>query len=486
MKILVIVHQFPPLESAGTEVYAWKLAKALQERGHELAIYYTQRSADKQQYTLRRGTFDGLSVFEVVNNHEFGTFRGTWKDARMEAHLQTVLDETRPDVVHIQHLHLHSVDYVKLIKERGIPVAYTLAEYLNICPRNGWMVKLDFSLCDGPQPVECARCARGIWPAPGADELPPSFRAAPVHVHSPPYKRYSLRRFYYKVRRRLTGKPIPPPRPRYAAPPPPPPPAEDPFVPAVERRWRETKANLDEVDLVIAPSRFLRERFIKAGMVAEERIVYSDYGFDHVPFVKHGAPRPRAENLVVGFIGSVAEQKGVHLLVQAFNQLPEHGVECRIYGGLTSFPDYVAELRAQRQHLGVRFMGRYDNARVADVLREFDVLVVPSRWYENSPLTIHEAFMAGVPVITGDRGGMAELVEHGRNGLCFRVGDATDLRRQIERLLVEPDLLERLRSGIPRVKDIAEDAREMEERFLALVRRRARAAPQPPVGDPCA
>jgi glycosyltransferase involved in cell wall biosynthesis len=191
VKILVIVHQFPPLESAGTEVYAWKLAKALAERGHELTVYHTQRYADRPQYQLRRGTFDGLAIYEVVNNHEFGTFRGTWKDLAMEQHLRTVLDEVRPDVVHIQHLHLHSIDYVGILKEHGLPVVYTLAEYLNICPRNGWLAKMDFTLCDGPEPTECAKCSRGVWPPPGADEVPPpppqasTPRAAPAPAPPP-------------------------------------------------------------------------------------------------------------------------------------------------------------------------------------------------------------------------------------------------------------------------------------------------------------
>jgi glycosyltransferase involved in cell wall biosynthesis len=135
MRILVIVHQFPPKESAGTEVYAYKLAKGLQERGHDLAVYTTQRYADRQQYELNRREYDGLPVFEVVNNHEFGHFRGTYKDERMEERLRDVLDEFEPDVVHVQHLHLHSIDYVSIIKDRGIPVLYTLAEYLNICSR---------------------------------------------------------------------------------------------------------------------------------------------------------------------------------------------------------------------------------------------------------------------------------------------------------------------------------------------------------------
>jgi glycosyltransferase involved in cell wall biosynthesis len=299
-------------------------------------------------------------------------------------------------------------------------------------------------------------------------------------VHVPPYKPLSLKRFLGKVKRKVTGAPPPPdpyaavrdPRGEPEAPPAPAPlDGRHPWVPAIERRWKEVKAQLDLVDLFVAPSNFLRERFIEAGMIAADRIVYSDSGFDHGPFEDMPPRRERGDGPVrLGFIGSIAEQKGVHLIVEAFNELPEDGVECRIYGGLTGWPDYVELVRARRAHLGVRLMGPYVNNKVAEVLRSVDALIVPSRWYENSPLTIHEAFMAGIPVITGDRGGMAELVKHDVNGLHFRMDSAPDLRYQIERLMNEPGLLEKITRETP-VKTIAEDARETEERLEELASR---------------
>ena len=63
-----------------------------------------------------------------------------------------------------------------------------------------------------------------------------------------------------------------------------------------------------------------------------------------------------------------------------------------------------------------------------------------------------------MPVVASNLGGMAELVQDGRNGLLFTAGDPADLRRVITRLLDEPGLLATLREGIPRVKTIDEDA----------------------------
>src|SRR5439155_26694905 len=123
----------------------------------------------------------------------------------------------------------------------------------------------------------------------------------------------------------------------------------------------------------------------------------------------------------------------------------------------------------QRPPPNVRFMGRIENAALPAAFAELDLLIVPSLWFENSPLTIHEAFLAGVPVLTADRGGMAELVEDGKSGLHFHMGDADDLRRQLLRVVREPGLLESLRLEPPRVKTIEEDAAAMEERYGLLL-----------------
>jgi glycosyltransferase involved in cell wall biosynthesis len=104
--------------------------------------------------------------------------------------------------------------------------------------------------------------------------------------------------------------------------------------------------------------------------------------------------------------------------------------------------------------------GIVPHAEIPAALAALDVLVLPSVWLENAPLVIEEAFLAGVPVVASDLGGMAERVEHGRSGLLFRAGDPLALRRTLARLEAEPGLLERLRAGLPRVESMEEDAAE--------------------------
>jgi len=93
---------------------------------------------------------------------------------------------------------------------------------------------------------------------------------------------------------------------------------------------------------------------------------------------------------------------------------------------------------------------------------------VPSIWYENAPLTIQEAFLAKIPVIATNLGGMREFVQDGVNGLLFRPRDAADLREKIRQIIDHPALVEQLGKRAPTVKTITEDAVTMAERYGKL------------------
>ncbi|MFQ5505740.1 MAG: glycosyltransferase family 4 protein [Planctomycetota bacterium] len=410
MTVLFVVHQFLPGHSAGTEIYTYYLAKELQRRGHRVHVFYTEAYQDRAQYGLRSGEYDGLPFHEAVHNYQFRTFRHSYLDEEMERIFVDVLDEVRPDIVHLQHLHLHSLGYIDLLVDRRLPIVYTLHEYFLMCLNKGQLLRPGLELCEGPEPHECARCAK-VFPAVSA----------------------------------LDGGSL---------------------LEAVERRRQELQSRLDQVDLFVSPSAFLRQRFIDEGMIRADRILHSDNGFNVAPF--SDVKRTRSSRLRVGYVGLIGDWKGIHLLVEAFQGLERDDLECKIYGDLEMFPDYRDRLLAMRKPANLEFMGWFDNAEIASVLAEIDILVVPSLWFENSPLTIHEAFLARVPVLTADRGGMAELVEEGKTGLLFELGDASDLRAKILRALEEPGLVQRMQS-FPRVKTIAEDADQMERRYRELM-----------------
>ena len=358
MKILVIVLQFLPRHSTGTEVYTYKLAKALQQRGHDVRVYAAHRDDSRPQGAMEREEFDGLPVYAAVHNYEFPVFRSTYVVPEMERNLESILEEFAPDVAHVQHLHTHSIGYLPMLKSRGVPILFTLAEYHLMCVR-AWLVKPDFSLCPGPDFDECAKCNLQ-WPPPHRNGWLAKLLAP--DPKSPKPER-SFRRFLDKIRRRLRH-------------------GEERA--AIELRWNEHREALRHVDQFIAPSRFLRDQFVQHGMIESERIEYSDYGFDHAPFADCKQRENTGAPLVVGFIGSIAEQKGVHVLVDACRGFSPSEVTLEIHGDLGGFPGYAARVQAPPLHEGIRFFGRYDNTRIGEILGRFDVLVIPSLWFENS------------------------------------------------------------------------------------------------------
>ena len=113
----------------------------------------------------------------------------------------------------------------------------------------------------------------------------------------------------------------------------------------------------------------------------------------------------------------------------------------------------------------MRFCGPFHNADAASVYERFDVLVVPSLWPENSPLVIHEAFMAGLPVVASRIGGLPELVVDGVNGLLYEPRSPASLAVALRMLLENPHRMVEMAERVPPVKTIEEDAREWERRY---------------------
>ena len=222
-------------------------------------------------------------------------------------------------------------------------------------------------------------------------------------------------------------------------------------------RMRHMQRISADVTTFLAPSRFMRDRFIRFG-VAPERIFLSRYGFDRQPYRQLN--RASSPHLRLGFLGSLMVSKAPHVLLEAVRRLPRGSASVDLFGAHCPYhgdDTYRGRLIPLLCDDFVRARGPIAHERVAEALSSIDVLVVPSIWPENSPLVIHEAFLAGVPVVASRIGGIPEVVDEGRNGLLFQPGDAADLASVLTRLLREPPLLDALRAAIPAVRSIEDD-----------------------------
>jgi glycosyltransferase involved in cell wall biosynthesis len=240
-------------------------------------------------------------------------------------------------------------------------------------------------------------------------------------------------------------------------------------------RKRLIRSHLSQVDLFIAPSRFLLERYVDWG-IPRTRIRYEDYAF---PPVRRFESRPRSKRNRFAFFGVLTPFKGIDVLLRAMQLLgPAFDGSLEVHGA-----NYAAQPEEMRHRLDdlftatdatVAYEGPYDHAVLPRLMAETDWVVVPSTWWENSPLVIQEAFMHGRPVICSDVGGMAEKVAHDVNGLHFRVGSPESLAETLATAASRPDLWERLVAGVPPVHTMDDHVPALESIYRRLIGSRAK------------
>jgi len=103
------------------------------------------------------------------------------------------------------------------------------------------------------------------------------------------------------------------------------------------------------------------------------------------------------------------------------------------------------------------------------LLEEADVAVLPTLWYEASPLTIQEMFAARVPLVASRIGALPEKIRDGVDGLLFTPGDAAALRDTLSRLLQEPQLLQTLRDNIQPTRLMEQHVRDVEQLYGEVI-----------------
>jgi glycosyltransferase involved in cell wall biosynthesis len=205
-------------------------------------------------------------------------------------------------------------------------------------------------------------------------------------------------------------------------------------------------ALLASVDAFVAPSAFLRDRFVAWGL-DPNRIQLLPNAVS-VP-ERHPDEPARERRARFAFFGTLAPHKGVLVLLDAAARLRDGEGRVAIHGGFrpadpdfrSAFGEALAAARPAAEHFGP-----YDRADVGVLMRRADWVVVPSIWWENAPLVIEEARVAGRPVICSGIGGMAEKVREGIDGLHFPAGDAAALAETM-RAASDATLWTRLAAG---------------------------------------
>lgn len=452
LKLLYVVHGFPPETWAGTEIYTLNLARQMQARGHEVLVLARTARGEGPDFGIREEQFEGLRVLRMLRREPDVRLADSYRHAGAEAAFARLLLAEQPDLVHFQHLIHLSAGLVEVARELDLPTVLTCHDYWALCPRVQ-LIRPDGVRCEDGMDAGCFLCIK----EQSLDQIPRL--KATGHATGPFLD--ALEKGIGKGRMLPEGL-----RQRWEG------------ISDLRARRPFVSGAYKAADLRISPSRFLRKVLIdKAGMPAHTTL-FSDNGL-RVGEARALAKRPSDNGkLRLGFVGSLVWYKGGEVLMRALQELDPARFELHVHGDFKPDSDpHHAELR-RLAPAHVHFHGRFDNARIAEVYAGLDVLIVPSIWWENSPLTIHEAHIFGTPVIASNIGGMAEFVRDGIDGLQFEVGDAQDLARVLRRLADEPELLGRLSRDFPPIKSIEDDAATMEFRYRGLCARKSAFGPR--------
>jgi glycosyltransferase involved in cell wall biosynthesis len=420
-KILYVSHNHPTIRPGGAEAYAYELYRAVRDGGEFEPLFLARTgppvsiSSRYHEGTLLTGVNeDPNQYFFYTDTLEYDWLNGTPRGkAALIKYLREFLEAQRPDVVHLQHTLFFGYDMLRELRNtlgEEVSILYTLHEFLPICHRNGQLVRTTTEKpCREESPRRCHECFPEVSPQ------------------------------------------------------------------AFFMRKRFIQSQMSLVDRFIAPSNFLRDRFVDWGLPAD-KVVAEEYG--RLPVAPAETRERRVRNRLV-FIGQLSYFKGINVLLKAMKRLQDDDVDVHlsVYGANLElqpdeFRDEFAEL-LEATEATVDFEGEFNHDDLPTIMADADWVVVPSIWWENSPLVIQEAGQHRRPVIASDIGGMAEKVHDGVSGLHFRAADPASLADTIKRAVSTRKLWDDLQRRIEPPYEMDDHVRSLTRHYKELLASRS-------------
>lgn len=287
--------------------------------------------------------------------------------------LEKLLDEVKIDLAHINVIHHYITPIIlKTLKDRGIPIIWTLHEYTPICPESTFLSNGKIcEQCFGGAFYHCItnKCKKGSLPAS-------IVAAAENYVHS--YLNY----YQY-------------------------------------------------VDYYLCPSVFVYEKFKSFNFFPEKLVqLYHGYNYEEVDAVS-AAYQPASEQKYIVFAGRLEKIKGAHTVIAAMKNNPD--IQLKLIGTGTQEQE-LKDLTAAQGLKNITFLGKQSKKHTLEIISRAEFLICPSEWYEVLGFTAVEAMALGKPVIGAAIGAIPEMVITGETGLLFEPGNAAELSEKINTL----------------------------------------------------
>lgn len=399
---------FPPDRRGGIEQSTRALARGLVLAGLEVAVFAGTDDSQVEAWPRIERLDDNGHVVRVHRVHRSDLYYGHWQKRRspeVGAWFERVLAEERPDVMHLHHWVRLSDDLVLRAAVAGVPAVVTLHDLWVSCPLFFRLRPGSLRPCDEPiGPEACVPCVATVGPpTPWVSE---DEQAALISG----------------MRKRVC--------------------------------WELSLARS-----VHALSNFQAELLTQTLRPDSEALtitVLAPAGAGHCPRLEPRAPPAPCEPLVIGAWGGLHPIKGIDLMVEAVRVLHQAGrrVELRV-SGTCEDEDYERRLRELSEGLPVSFDGGFpEGALHEQPAGRAHLMLSTTRARETWGLVLDEAVALGLPMVLPRSGAFPEHLPEGCGALYYRSGDLTELVEVLERVIVDPDLLPRLRAELPDPEDV--------------------------------
>ena len=424
MHILKIIHGYPPNYNAGSEVYSQSICNEL-SKYHQVSVFTREENPYTACFDIRKQKVNDNLTLYFVNNPQG---KDGYRHKQMDDNFAELVKQIKPDIAHIGHLNHLSTGLIDELNKLKIPIIFTLHDFWLMCPRGQFLTRNigktnNFQLCEKQDDKKCATDCYKVYFSGREENETTEIENWSIWIY---------------------------------------------------QRMIETKAIIKKVDLFIAPSNYLRDRFINDFGVPENKIIYLDYGFP-TEYLTQTEKSKEKTNYTFGYIGTHIPAKGVNILIEAFKQIKEPAT-LKIFGRANGQSTKALKALAETSKNKIQFSGEYINHNLAnDVFSNVDCIVIPSIWGENSPLVIHEAQSCKVPVITANFGGMKEYVQHNVNGLLFEHRNINSLAEQMKFAVSNPKKMKVLGNrgylysadgNVPNIQDHCKELETLYQRFI--------------------
>lgn len=196
-----------------------------------------------------------------------------------------------------------------------------------------------------------------------------------------------------------------------------------------------------KVDQFIAPSKFVKDTYIKSGFLADKITVKPNFIQPQpITALSEQEKKQVSKEEYAIFLGRLVEEKGIQMLVNSWR---ETDIALRIYGG---GPLEGVCKSAQRKN--IKYCGEVARDEALQALKHAKFLIIPSRWHEPFGLVVIEALSLGIPVIAAKMGALPEIISHGYNGLIFEHNNINDFYHQIDQFKSNSKLAEMKKNAL--------------------------------------